>query len=63
MVNSNLNMAQNAFIVIDHSHTLSGKNSVNCKQEHSEDELCFDDMRHPDCADIAASIAVTDRLT
>lgn len=56
-------MAQNAFIVIDHSHTLSGKNSVNCKQEHSEDELCFDDMRHPDCADIAASIAVTDRLT
>lgn len=40
-----------------------GINTVHCKQEHSEDELCFNDMRSPDCADITASIAVTGRLT
>lgn len=50
-------------IVIYHSQTLSGKNSVKCKQEHSEDSPCFDDMRCPDCANTAASIAVIDRLT
>lgn len=59
-------MVQNELIVIDRSHTLGiyiWEYSVNCRPEHSEDEPCFDDMRCPDCADIAASITVTDRLT